>query len=468
MATLVDRLFNPNRLCRRIGPQGPLPNSREVLKSTLEMALPSIAEAFLIAIVTMLNSYMVSGLGDYAISAVGLTTQPRFVLLAPFIAMNIAVSSLIARRKGENRLDEASKVLQQAVFVAILLTAGLTVVGYLVADPALRLMGSQPDSHADAVIYFRITVLGMIFNVLTLTINAAQRGVGNTRIAMRTNLVANLVNVAVNLLLIEGRLGFPRLEVTGAAIGTVLGSVVACFMALWSVSRTGSVLQLVKGFRFRFDRVILQSMLKLSVPTFCEQIFVRIGFIMYFTLIARLGTTANAAHHIGSNFINLSFSLADGLSVACIALVGRSLGAKRKDLALIYSSTCQRLGLGCSFLVAAIYIPFGRFLYALFSDNPEVQNYGTQLMPVISAIVFCQITMIIFISCLRAAGDVKFVAVMGFVCIGIIRPLSAYLLCYTAGLGLVGAWLGMGIDQSIRLVLAYIRYRRGKWMDIKI
>lgn len=460
--------YNPRRISRRVSLQGEIPESGELVRRTARVALPSIIESFLIAVVSMVDTYMVSGLGEYAISAVGLTTQPKFVSLAAFIAISTAVSALVARRRGEGRHQEAGKVLQQALLVSLLLTAVVTLVFQLIAEPAMSLMGSQEDSHRDAVLYLRIITGGMVFQVVTLVINAAQRGVGNTKIAMKTNIASNLVNVFFNYLLIEGRFGFPRLEVAGAAVATVIGTVVSCVMAIVSVSHRDGYLHLFKDFKLRFERAVLKPIVKLGVPTLAEQVFIRIGFIMYFALIARLGTTANAAHHVGMNFIHISFSLAEGLSVAAIAMVGRSLGEGRKDMALIYSSICQRFGLLCSCLVALVYIPFGRQLFSLFVTGAETLALGAQIMKVAAVVVFIQITMIIFISCLRAAGDVKYVAGVGLVSIGIVRPLSAWILCYPMGLGLVGAWMGMLIDQALRLLLSYLRYRKGNWLNIKI
>jgi putative MATE family efflux protein len=472
----VDRLFNAEKIRNRIGDLGPLPANREILGETIRVALPAVAETFLVAIVSMVDTYMVSGLEDaaqglergYAVAAVGLTNQPRFVFLAVFLALNIAVSALVARRRGEGKMDQAQKILQQAFIITVGLSVLLGAAAIALAGPAMGLMGAQPDTYADAVTYFRILMAGLPFNTAMMVINAAQRGAGKTRISLTTSLVANVVNVCFNYLLIEGNLGFPRLKVAGAAIATVIGLCAACVMAFISVSRKSSVLKLFKGLRLKLDREILKSMLNLSLPTLGEQLVTRAGFLMYFIIIGSLGTTAQTAHFIGMNFITISFSFADGLSAAAIALVGRRLGEKRGDLALVYSSVCQRLGLCCSFLVALIYIPFGRLLYMGFSDNPDVHRFGEQIMLVISVIVFIQITMVIFVSCLRAAGDARYVMVLNLISIGTVRWIMAYLLCYPVGLGLVGAWLGMTIDQTLRLVLSYLRYRKGKWVSIRI
>lgn len=472
MIKYVDKLCKIFCSTKSIGKKIPLqqnlPSDKELLKRTLHMCLPSITEAFLIAIVGVVDSYMVSGLGIEAISAVGLTTQPKFIFLVMFMALSISVSAVVARRRGEGKMDEANRVLQQALLIGVACSILLSILAVVFADTIMGYSGTKADTHAYAVAYFRIILGGQVFQVITMIINAAQRGTGNTKIAMKTNAVANGVNVVFNYLLITGKFGFPRMGVRGAAIATVLGSIIASIMAVRSVTRSGAPFSLFTNFKFKLDKYILSTIGKLAAPTFFEQMCTRVGFYIFAMIVANLGTPENAAHHIGLNFMSISFAFADGLSMATVSLVGRSLGEKRYDLALIYSSICQRIGVCCSILVALVYVPFGRQLYGLFSDVEQVKAYGAQIMPVMAYIVFVQISMLIYFAALRAAGDVKYVAIVLAISIGVLRPLSAWVLTYPMGFGLIGAWIGTAIDQTVRLVLGYRRYKQLKWLKIEI
>ena len=156
----------------------------------------------------MIDTIMVSSMGSYAIAAVGLTTQPKFVGLAIFLSLNVAVSAIVARRRGEHDQESANRVLTQAILITLGLTAIVSVVCVALADPIIHLSGSAEDTHEPARNYFIIIMGGMVFNTLSMVINAAQRGAGNTKIAMRTNLISNGVNMVFNYLLIGGNLGF--------------------------------------------------------------------------------------------------------------------------------------------------------------------------------------------------------------------------------------------------------------------
>ena len=353
-----------------------------------------------------------------------------------------------------------------------MITIGLTVVisaaAVIFADPIIRLAGSAEDTHEAAVSYFRIISGGMVFNVLSMVINAAQRGAGNTKIAMRTNIVSNGVNIIFNYLLIGGHFGFPRLEVAGAAVATVIGTVFACGMSIFSVLKKDRFLSLLSVKKIGFDRRSLRSLADLGASTLAEQIFLRIGFLTYAIIVARLGTTAFAAHQVGMNIMSISFSFGDGLSVAAVALVGRSLGEKRQDLAKIYGAICQRMGLTFSIILCIIYVTCGEMIFTLFSDETVILKYGSMIMDMIAVIVFMQITQVIYSGCLRGGGDTKFVALVSLVSVAFFRPFSGWLFCYPLGMGLTGAWIGLAIDQFCRLAMTFFRFKSGKWTMHKI
>ncbi|MBQ8816499.1 MAG: MATE family efflux transporter, partial [Lachnospiraceae bacterium] len=166
-------------------------DNKDHIKRALVVAWPAILESFFVALVAMVDSFMVSILGAYAVAAVGLTTQPKFICLAVFIAINTAVSALVARRKGQGDRESANRILITAficILVGVVIISGVAVA---LAEPIMYLVGSEPDTHDSAVAYFRIIMAGIVFHVISLVINAAQRGSGNTRIAMVTNLTSN-------------------------------------------------------------------------------------------------------------------------------------------------------------------------------------------------------------------------------------------------------------------------------------
>ncbi|MEG2570945.1 MAG: MATE family efflux transporter, partial [Clostridia bacterium] len=407
-------------------------------------------------------------LGPTAIAAVGLTNQPKFIGLALFLSMNVAISAIVARRRGENDPARARQTLMQSLIIAVVMSIIIGLICVFFANPIIRFAGANDDTIGMASSYFSIIMGGLILNVICMTINAAQRGAGNTKIALRTNIVSNVINVIFNYLLIGGNLGFPRLGTDGAAIATVLGSAAACIMGIISVMDRDSFVSLRHIKRVRFDRETIFALLNIGSSTLVEQVFLRVGFLVYAIIIASLGTTAFAAHQIGMNILTISFAIGDGLSVAAVALVGHSLGQKRRDLAKIFVRVCQRIGIILSIALAVIFVLLAKQLYTMFTTDAKVLEYGVKIMEIMAVIVFMQITQVVYSGALRGAGDTKYTAFVSLISVAIIRPGMGFLFCYPLGLGLTGAWIGLAIDQFARFILTWMRFRGGTWLTHKI
>ena len=295
------------------------PTRGSMTRKAISVAWPAVVESFFIVLAGMIDTMMVAELGPYAVAATGLTAQPKFIGLTVFFGVNIAVSALVARRKGERNQEDANEITLTALWLTVALCAVLTAV-------------SNEDTHEAAVEYFRIIMGGLFFNVITMVINAAQRGSGNTKLSMYTNLVSSIVNIIFNWLLIKGRLGFPAWGIRGAAIATVLGTVVSAGMAVFSLFRRTSYVRipLMVSLKSRFTKRACRSIWTLAASSTVENLAMRIGFLATAMIAARLGTDEFAAHNIGMNLLGLGFSFADGMQVAAIALTGESLGAGEK------------------------------------------------------------------------------------------------------------------------------------------
>lgn len=462
------RYFSGEKILGKTEAYGAIPPDKTLLSTTLKLAWPSILESFLVSLVGMVDTVMVGTLGSSAIAAVGLTTQPKYLGLALFMSLNVAVSAVVARRCGERDKDGANRVMTQSLLITIGLTVLVSILCVLLADPVIALAGSKPDTHADAVAYFQIIMGGLGFTTISMVICAAQRGAGNMKIAMITNIVSNGVNMVFNYLLIGGRFGFPKLGVKGAAIATVIGSVFAFAISIASIARPGKFLNFHGLSHVRFDKRTLGAIWKVGSGTLLEQLFLRFGFFLYAVIAANLGTLAFAAHQVGMNIMNLAFALGDGLSAAAITLVGKSLGQRRPDMAKIYGGICQRIGVLFSVALSIILITLHTQIFQLFSNEQGVLDYSGMMMSLLSVIVLMQIAHVIYSGCLRGGGDTVYVAFISLISVAIIRPLSGYLLAYPCGLGLFGAWLGIAIDQALRFLFSWLRFRGGRWMKNKL
>lgn len=443
---------------------------KEDVRKAINMAWPAVLESFFTAFAGLVDSLMVSSLGASAVAAVGLTTQPKLVGLALFFAANVSISALVARRKGEGNKEGANRIF--ATFLIFILAASV-IISFLtvaLADPIIRMCGSEADTHASAVLYYRIIMGGMLFNCVQMGVNAAQRGAGNTRITMRTNLVSNAINIILNYLLIQGHFGFPALGIRGAALATVAGTVVASLMSLWSVRKEDNFVSLTYILRQRIRPGVeaMKQIIHVGYSVFAEQLLMRIGFMMTSVMAAHQGTSAMAAHQVGMNVMSLSFSFGDGLQATAVALIGYSLGAGQPDKAKEYGAICRMLGGLISVALAVIYFFGGGWLYSLFFEETEIISIGIQIMRIIIVVVMLQIAQVIYMGCLRGAGDTLYTAIASTISVTVIRTVGSYFFGYVLDWGIAGIWMGVVADQLARFLFASIRFKQGKWTRIRI
>lgn len=445
-------------------------HSKENIRITLQMAWPSIVESFFVAFAGLVDSLMVSSLGSYAVAAVGLTTQPKFMGLALFFAANVAISALTARRRGEEKSEDANRILSTAAAFIFAAAVILSVIFVVLAGPIIRLCGSTPETHDSAVVYFQIVMGGMLFNCIQMGINSAQRGAGNTKITMRTNVTSNTVNIIFNYLLINGHFGFPALGIRGAALATVLGTVVASVMSVISILNPNGFISLpyIVKHKIRPALKTLANLIHVGYSVFFEQVLMRVGFMLTAIMAAKQGTDAMAAHQVGMNIMGLSFSFGDGLQAAAVALIGRSLGAGDEKLAKEYGGICRMFGGIIAACLAVIYFFGAETLMRLFFEEEHIVTIGVGIMRVIIFVVVFQISQVVYMGCLRGAGDTLYTAVASTISVTFIRTAGSYLGGYVFGFGIVGIWLGVLADQVSRFLFASTRFKKGEWTKIKI
>lgn len=443
---------------------------KEYFKKSLKIAWPAVLEFFFISIAGFIDTFMVSSMGPAAIAAIGLTTQPKFIALSVFFAINAAVSALIARRKGEKNREKANQTLTTALYLTMFFVILLTFVMIIFADEVLVFAGSNTDTHKLAYDYYMIIMLGMIFNALSMLINASHRGCGNTNIAFVTNLISSVINIGFNFLLIEGRLGFPKMGVRGAALATVIGTIVAsimCIISLFDKDSYMNFMTMAKS-QFKFSLEIANEIKNLAVNLFIENVSARVGFMVTAISAAKLGTDAFAAHNVGMNLLSLSFSFGNGMQVAAIALTGNALGANEKEEAIKYGKSCQELGFVFSVIISLILIFFGRNIFSVFFEEDHILDMGVLISRFLTIIVLLQISQVIYGGCLRAAGDVKYTLGVALVSVTFIRSIVTLICVRVFDLGLAGIWIGILSDQASRFISLRHRFNKAEWVHKKI
>lgn len=443
---------------------------KSLVKETFRIAWPAVVESVFIVLVGMLDTYMVSPLGKQVIAGISLANQPKILIYIVFFATNAAASSIIARRKGSGSKEDVHNVYLTGLFFIVTLGIVLSVLCVVFAKPIILLFGGNEETTPVAVLYFRIIMGGLLFNLIMIYTNAALRGCGNTKITLQTNVVGNVVNLIFNYLLIEGHFGFPALGVVGAGAATVIGQIVACIMCLVALTGKESYIQVrfIKENKSRPTKEAFSSLTRMAGNITCELLLTRVGFAVTAMITARIGTALYAAHSVGMQFLNLGFAFGDGMQLAAVSLIGASLGAKNKVEAKKLSIIAQKMGLCMSAVMVAILLLFARPLFGLYFDEEYMLDMCMMINGFIAVIMPIQVSKIIFNGILRGAGDVKYTLYASAFSVTLLQPIVSYILVMVLGLSLKGVWISVLTTQTALLLCFALRYKSGKWTEKEI
>ena len=439
-------------------------SSKLLYNDIVRIAWPSFVELILTQLASMVDLMMVGQLGAWALSAVGLTTQPKFMMMTMIMAMNVGATAMVARYKGAGEPEKANGILRQALVLTFWISIVSSIIGYIFSEPLVAFMGAADQQTLEGgTVYLQIQFLGFVFMALTTTVTACLRGVGDSRTAMVYNLTANVVNVIGNYLLIYGKFGFPEMGVAGASLATVIGQCVAFVLAFRAIMGKSSYLHLSFRDSFKPDWTAMGSIFKIGLPAMLEQAVMRCGMIIYSKTVAGLGTVAFATHQVCMNIQSLTFMNGNAFAVSATSLMGQSLGKKRPDMAQAYVSRTQRIGMIVSVLIAVIVFFYGGEIISLYNDDPEIVRVGAQIMKMMALIQPLQSSQFILAGALRGAGDTKATAMIIFVTVLLVRPAVAIFAINALDWGLYGAWVAMIADQLLRTAFVFARFNSGKW-----
>ncbi len=458
-------IFNTNKFVKEEEKQGEIPKFSKISKAVLKIILPSIIETILISFMVMADGIMVSVLGNEANAAVTITKQPIFFMVCFITALNIAVTAIIARRKGEQNYENANKTMHSGIVISFILAIVLSILVSSFARPFCYLMGAQEDTIELATTYLSITAIGFTFNAIRLTINAAQRGIGNTKMSMYTNIIANLINICLNYCLISGKLGFKAYGISGAAYATIIGNFVAFLISFGGIIFTKNFLKFNPKFLL-FDKKTFKNIFDVFPSSMAEQVFLRIGFTLFAVIVNNLGTELTYVHGVCNDVNNMLFAVADGFAIGTAAIVGHRLGEKRKDLAVVYAKVCMYISvMFCIAFSILMLIIRGPIISLYHPANEDITKTISKVLILAAFMAIPQNIQWVLTGILRGSGDTKYTAVNSMLSVMLIRPVLTYVLCYMTPLLLYGAWIGMILDQLIRCSANIWRFHSRKWLE---
>ncbi|MCL2094440.1 MAG: MATE family efflux transporter [Treponema sp.] len=448
---------------------GPVPSQRELRNNVIRISWPAAVELTLASMITMVNMVLVSSIGKEAVSAVGITGQPLMIPMVAIHAFGIGGMALAARAIGTKNFAESRKASEQTMLLSLLFSLVFAVLMYVWGGPFVLLMGATEDYYPMAELYIRYSAVGVVFQSISITVAAMLRSAGRTKPSMYFNIAANLVNVLICLVLINGVGPIPPLGILGAAIAQLVAKVVGCILALYILFSSTSlpVWPSLRGI-FKADWSIIKRICRVGTSAALEQIVLRVGLILFTIYVIRLGTAEYAAHNIAGTLHSYVVNFGSAISAALVSLVGQNLGAKRPDIARMYFYTSIKLCLVMSVFLIVPLLVIPRQIAMIFTDEPPVIENIVIALRILAFFAFQQILQIAIGGGLRGGGDTTWPLISTMIGVLGMRMILGYFFIILFQWGIAGAWLCWMLDQSVRAVIIFFRFRGGKWETIKV
>ena len=421
------------------------------------IALPAAVECVFMSFLASADLIMVGALGAVSIAAVSIFAQPRMILLCFARSIASAVTLLTARKAGAQDVAGVSELLRKSLFLAGIFMGLLHILFYFLLEKILLLMGAGSDYLPQALMYSRIAIFSVYVTSMTSVLQAVQLGFGETSAIMRTNVTGNIVNIIVNGLLIFGVGPFPELGVVGAAIGTVIGTM---FTLLYTFYIMNNNKYFSQGGSFIPDRKYFREILPIFGSIISEQVFERLGMVLFTRMAAGLGTVPFAVHSICMSVVDYYWDFATGLGKASMVLAGQSCGAKNERDWHAFRKIGVRWGVIFSTASFAFIFLMREPIFKIYSDDPAALAMSGIIMFLVALVGFPEAQGLICAGILRGSGKTAVVALYSFVSIAVLRPLLTAFFLYAADLGLLGVWIALFLDQSIRAACATFLVRR--------
>lgn len=448
--------------------------SRSVTKTIFLLAWPVFLEQIFTTLVSYADTAMVGSMGAGATAAITISNSPIFLLNGIIMALGVGITSLVARSVGAGETEKVKRLMRHAILAILYVGVPITAVTLALHRMIPLWMGAAPDILDTAAEYNLIVGVGRFFMIVSMMLNSAFRGYGDTKTPLAVNTVMNVINVVLNFFLIypvreisvfgvEITMWGAGLQVAGAGIATSISMFVAGMMTLWvAFCRKGDYRISVRG-NWHIDRPLTKQIFRISFPAMLERIFMSSSGIFTTSSIATLGTANIAANSLCLTAESLSYMPAFAFQTAITTLVGQSLGARKPELAERFVHKTMLMGcIAMVFTNIGLYV-FSNQLISIFTPDQEVVALGAHCLRLVAFMQVPQVAAWIYSGVLRGAGDTQVNFYITAATNWGIRTLFSVLAIRVWGLGLFATQIVIFIEILTRLLLLYLRYHTGKW-----
>ena len=434
-------------------------------QSLLTLAIPVALQNLITFTVNFADNVMVGALGDYAVSGVFLGNQIQTLLQMFSGGIEGAILILGAQYWGKKNALGVKRIVAIGLQLSVMVSVFLTVFCSFAPNFIIGLFTGDPTSIANGVIYLRIVCFSYVFFCITQSLIACMRSMGMAKIGTMVSLISLFVNVGLNYVLINGKLGFPRLEVKGAAIATLIARMVETAVISVFVFVRDKELRLTVKDSLYVDNDIRKDFIKYGLPIVGGNMVWSVNLLCNSAILGRFGPSVVTAASIVNSLNTFAYIGLNGASAGVSVLTGRTIGEHRMDKIKEYSYSSQIImllvGITTGVLIFSIK---GLFIGFYKGITPEAADYSMQFARVLSVTIIgtayqaCCLAGIV-----KAGGDTAFVFKNDMIFVFLVVLPSAVIAAYFgAPPWIVFAFLKC--DQLLKCIVAYFKINSFNWV----
>jgi len=441
-----------------------------IRRAVLLLAIPMMLEMMMESVFALVDLYFVGHLenSSFAVQTVGLTESVLTIFYSIAIGMSMAATATVARRVGEKDPVAAAKAGMQAIVVSMLVNVLLAIAGFIFATDILVAMGCSQASAEYGTPFIRIMMGSSFIIMLLFLFNGIFRGAGNAAIAMKSLWIANIFNIILCPVFINGFGPIPAFGLTGAAIATTIGRSIGVLYQMYNLFNGKGILKVVASY-FIPDMEQIRVLVKIAAPGVLQFVIASCSWIFLAELVATTGGDEGSAGYQSALRIMMFFMLpAWGLSGAAATLVGQNLGAKQEDRAERSVWVTAKFNVIYMGIIMAITLLAADKLMWLFTNNADVHDIAVKAIRILSAgYIFYGIGMVL-INAFNGAGDTKTPTWVNFFGFWLFQIPMAYLLAKHFNLGPTGVFLAIPIAETCMSIASFILFKKGRWKKIAV
>ena len=417
--------------------------------------------------VGLVDNIMVGQLGSAELAAVSLGNSFFFVAMSLGIGFSTAITPLVAEADSENNFKKGKSAFKHGLFLCIVLS--LLLFGMiLLAKPFMYLMEQPEEVVLLTMPYLDIIAISLIPLIIFQGFKQFSDGLSLTKHAMYATIVGNLINIGLNYILIFGKLGFPKMGIVGAGVGTLV-SRLAMIAIIWTLLKNDKKASaFVTHIRlFILDSTMLKKIINLGLPSAMQMFFEVAIFTSAIWLSGLLGKNAQAANQIALNLSSMTFMIAMGLSVTAMIRVGNQKGLRNYEELQRIAKSIFLMGIMFASVFALLFLIFHDIFPALYLDLDDVNNYldnqevvsiASKLLLVAALFQISDSAQVIFLGALRGLQDVKIPTVLTFIAYWMIGFPTSYFLGKETAYGSTGIWIGLLVGLASASIFLYLRF----------